>query len=425
MGRVARTLMHGWNAFKDAPQDIGSGGGMTMSPRQSRSIARYYNDRSMVSSIYTRMSIDVSSVEFMHCKLDENDVAVEIIRDSLHDRLTLDSNIDQHAQFLKQDAASTMFRIGHCAIVPIDATIDPSKSASYDIQSLRVGRVVAWHPRKVSVEVYDDRDVDKNGEPVNGGVIKQITLPKDTVAIVENPFYDVMNEPNSTLQRIIRKFAILDGIDEAAGSGKLDMLLQLPYTVRGESRKVQAESRKNDLLAQLKDDELGIGYIDVSEKVIQLNRPIENKLLEQIEFLTKQLYAELGITPEIMNSTAGQDVINAYYDRTIEPIVNALALEMKRKFLTKTARTQRHSIEIYRDPLKLIPISELADVGDALIRNAILTANEFRPKIGYRPSSEPGANKLMNPNMPDATQATATGAATPVPDPVLEEVNNG
>jgi hypothetical protein len=283
---------------------------------------------------------------------------------------------------------------------------------------MRVGRVVGWYPRRVTVEIYDDREVDEDGKLVNGGVMKQVTLPKDQVAIIENPFYNIMNEPSGVLQRLIRKLALLDTIDEAAGSGKLDLIFQLPYTVRGDSRQKQAEKRRADLAAQLKDDELGIGYIDVSEKVIQLNRPIENKLLEQIQFLYTQLYAQLGITPEIMNGTATQDAINNYYDRTQEPIATAVSLEIKRKFLTKTARTQGHSIEIYRDPLKLIPISELAEVADKLIRNAVVTANEFRPKIGFRPSDQPGANMLVNPNMPMSDQVSA-------PEIPPKEVDNG
>lgn len=418
MGRVLRTLKHGWNVFKDAPQDIGGGHGFTQSHRSNRSPARYFNDRSFVGSIYTRLAVDVSSVEFMHCKLDENDVAVEIVRDDLHNCLTLDPNIDQTAQALKLDGAMTMFEQGVAAFVPVDANMDPLESSSYDIKQLRVGTVAAWHPRKVTVNLYDDREVDDEGNPVNGGVFKQVTLPKEMVALVENPFYPVMNEPNGLLQRLLRKLAILDGIDEAAGSGKLDMILQLPYTVRGESRQLQAEKRRDALRQQLKDDELGIGYIDVSEKVIQLNRPIENKLLDQIEYLSKAIMTELGLTPEIMNSTANQDAINSYYDRTIEPIANAMALEFKRKFLTKTARTQRHSVEIYRDPLKLIPIKELPEVADKLIRNAVVTANEFRPKIGYRPSDDPRANELANPNMPTEDQPPAA------PQPPAKEVTD-
>lgn len=423
MGRVVRTLKHSWNVFKDGPRDSSYGGSMTMSPRASRSPARYFNDRSFVGSIYNRLAVDFANVEFFHAKLDENDVAVEIVRDALNNCLTLDPNIDQSAHALKIDFAMTMFESGHAAIAPVDANMDPLESASYDIQNMRVGRIVGWKPRHVMLELYDDREEDDNGEPVNGGITKQVVLPKSDVVIVENPFYTIMNEPNGLLQRLIRKLAILDSIDEAAGSGKLDLIFQLPYTVRGESRQQQAEKRRADLRNQLKDDELGIGYIDVSEKVIQLNRSVDNKLLEQIEYLAKQVMSELGLTPEIMNGTANTDTINNYYDRTIEPIAQATALEFKRKFLTKTARTQRHSVEYYRDPLKLIPISELAEVADKLIRNAVLSANEFRPKIGYRPSNQPGADKLQNPNMPVEDQLPQ--AAKPPPEEVTDDGTQG
>jgi hypothetical protein len=432
MGRIrrqlTRELKHGWNAFRDAPQDSSYGGGYSQSPRSNRSPARYFSDRSFVGSIYNRLAVDFALIEFWHCKLNEDGVAVEIVADGLNRCFTLDSNIDQNAFAMKVDFAMTLFEQGTACVVPIDCDMDPLASSSYDIRDLRVGTVAAWHPRKITMMVYDDRENDDNGEPVNGGVVKQMTLPKDMVMVVENPFYTVMNEPNGLLQRLITKLGILDSIDEAAGSGKLDLILQLPYTVRGESRQTQAQSRRDDLRAQLKDDELGIGYIDISEKVIQLNRPIENKLLDQIEYLGNAVMSELGITREIMNGTASRDTINNYYDRTIEPIATTFALEAKRKFLTKTAVTQKHSIEYYRDPLKLIPIDELAEVADKLIRNAVLTANEFRPKIGYRPSSQPGADKLINPNMPTSDQPQATGADAAPPgdggaDP-LDKVNS-
>ena len=409
MGRVVKSLRHGWNVFKNPPEP-GFGAGPSYQYRQSRRAIRYYNDKSIIGAIYTRMSVDFSNVEFFHAKLDENGIADKIVDDSLNERLQLEANIDQNAQAFKQDLALTLFEEGVAAVVPVDANLDPATSTSFDIQSLRVGRIVAWFPRRVTVEIYDDREVDEHGEPVNGGVVKQVTVEKRYTAIIENPFYGVKNEPSGTLQRLLRKLSLLDGIDEAAGSGKLDIIFQLPYVVRGDSRREQAEKRRQDLATQLKDDELGVGYIDASEKVIQLNRGIDNKLLTQIEVLYDKLYSQLGLTEEIMNGTAKRDTLNNYFDRTIEPIANSVALEFKRKFLTKTARTQGHSVEIYRDPLKLIPIDELAEVADKLIRNAILTANEFRPKIGYRPSSEPSANQLANPNMPLSDQDTSFSA---------------
>jgi hypothetical protein len=401
------------------------------STRPNRQQARYYSDKSILGSIYNRLAVDFSQVEFYHAKLDDNDVAIEVVRDALNDCLTLDPNIDQSAQALKIDLALTLFESGVAAVVPTDADLNPAETTSYDIRSMRVGTIAGWFPQRVTVNLYDDREVDDDGRPVNGGVTKQITLPKNQVAVIENPFYSIMNEPNGTLQRLKRKLSLLDGIDEAAGSGKLDLLLQLPYTVRGDSRQKQAEKRRGELRQQLKDDELGIGYIDISEKVVQLNRPIDNKLLDQIETLYNKLYDELGLTAAIMNGTADRDTINNYYDRTIEPIATATQLEFKRKFLTKTARSgkYRHSIETYRDPLKLIPVTELAEIVDKVTRSAVATANDIRPKIGLRPSKDPQANQLGNPNMPAKDQLVpqpqpdSQPAAVPPSPP--QEVANG
>lgn len=425
MGRVIRKvaeLRHNkkWNAFDDAPRDSGYGGGYTMSPRNSGNPARYYSDRSWIGSILTRMAVDFSQVDFFHAKMDPvNDVAVEVIRDSLHQCLTLSPNIDQDAQALKIDYALTLFRYGHAVVVPVECDMDPLKTGSYEIGQLRVGTVAAWHARKVTVEVYDDREVDASGEPVNGGIRKQMTLPKDMVMYQENPFYGIMNEPSGLVQRYMRKLEILDELDEAAVSGDLDMILQLPYTVRGESRQKVAEERRKELSDQLKNDPLGIGYIDISEKVIQLNRPIENKILDQVEWLANRILGEFGLTDSVMNGSATQDQVNMYYDRTINPIAYGFALEAKRKFLTKTAVTQRHSIETYRDPLKNVPASELAELVDKLLRNAAITANELRPKIGYMPSKDPRANQLANPNMPADDQVNSSVPEKP------EEVTDG
>lgn len=409
MGRVVKSLKHGWNAFTK-PQEPGfSAGPMSGSSgsRTNRQSIRYYSDKSILGSIYNRLAVDFAQVEFFHAKLDDNDVAVEVIRDSLNDTLTLDPNIDQTAFALKVDLALTMFESGEAAVYPTDADLDPSQTNSYDIRAMRVATVAGHFPRRVTINLFDDRETDEAGNPVNGGVTKQLTVMKKNTAIIVNPFWSIMNEPNGTLQRLKKKLALLDGVDEAAGSGKLDMIIQLPYTVRGDSRQKQAETRRENLRQQLKDDELGIGYIDISEKIIQLNRPVENKLLDQIKELYDQLYAELGLTPEIMNGTASRDTINNYFDRTIEPVATAVSQEFKRKFLTKTARTQRHSIEIYRDPLKLIPTSDLAEIVDKLTRSSVATANDIRPKIGLMPSSDPKANQLGNPNMPVSDQMPA------------------
>lgn len=414
MGRVVRTLKHGWNVFTSSPTPGYSAGPMTMT-RPNRQSPRVYSDKSILGSIYNRLAVDFSQVVFYHAMLDEDDVAIEVVRDSLNDCLTLDPNIDQSAQAMKIDLALTMFESGLAAVVPTDADLNPAESASYDIRSMRVGTTAGWYPQRVTLNVYDDREVDDEGRPVHGGVVKQITVPKQQVALIENPFYGIMNEPNGTLQRLKRKLSLIDGIDEAAGSGKLDMILQLPYTVRGTSRQEQAKKRRDELRQQLKDDELGIGYIDISEKVVQLNRSVDNKLLDQVETLYAKLFDELGLTPAIMNGTADRDTINNYYDRTIEPIANAVQLEYKRKFLTKTARTRRHSIETYRDPLKLIPVTELAEIVDKVTRSAVATANDIRPKIGLRPSKDPQASKLGNPNMPAADQLVPQTPDTQTP----------
>lgn len=406
MGRVVRALREfrhgGFNAFDDPIQDSGWSHGPSMPhDRGIRQGSSYFSDRTTLASIYTRLAIDVAMVEFFHAKLDaDNDVPVEVIRDSLNERLTLDPNIDQTAFALKFEIAMTMFFARTAAIAPIDTTHDLTKTDSFEIGSLRVGTVGTWHPRRVVCSIYDDREVDKQGKPVNGGLRKDVMFEKKNVALVTNPFAAVMNEPNGTLQRLIRKLEMLDKLDEDTASGKLDMIVQFPFAIRGGKRQDQAEKRRQDLRNQLRDDELGIGYIDISEKVIQLNRPINTRLPEEIVNLYKKVMDELGLTPEIMNGTASADALNAYYDRTIEPICTAMAQELKRKFLSQNQRTRRHSIEIYRDPLKLIPIAEIADTVDALLRNAAITANEIRPKLGYFPSKDPRANELANPNMP-------------------------
>lgn len=413
MGRVVRTLRHGWNIFANPPEPKHHVRGPMTPARPNRSPMRYYNDKSIVGSIYNRLAVDVAAIEFYHAKLDDDGNAIEVVTDNLNDCLTLNPNIDQSAQTMKIDYALTLFNHGYAAVVPTYADLDPSISPTFDIRSMRVAPVVGWHAQDVVLNLYDDREFDDEGNPVDGGVSKQVTLAKSQVALCENPFYDVMNEPNGSLQRLKRKLALIDGIDEAIASGKLDLILQLPYSVRGDSRQAQAKKRRDDLRTQLRDDELGIGYIDVSEKVIQLNRPIDNKLLEQVNELYKAVYDELGLTPEIMNGTASRDTINNYYDRTIEPIANVLREEYKRKFLTKTARTQRHSIEMFRDPLKVIQISELAEIMDKGTRSNVMVPNDIRPKIGLRPSKDPLASKMGNPNMPADKQMPTP--ATPQP----------
>lgn len=411
------------NAFDERPRDggwehgpsAGHGGGTSNFYRQ------IFSDKSMIGSIYNRIALDVAGVEFYHAMLDKDqDNPVSIVRDVLNERLTLEANIDQSAFALKQDMCLTMFHNGVVGLAPIETSADPTQTASFNIGSWRCGPVVTWYPRQVTLKLWDDREVDSKGQLVNGGVHKDLTFAKSTVAIVQNPFYEVMNKPNGLLQRLLAKLQLLDGLDEAVGSGKLDMILQLPYAMQGKKREDQAAARREALRNQLKDDELGIGYIDITEKVIQLNRPIDNKLLDQIETLFKKVMDELGLTPGIMNGSASTDELNAYYDRTVEPIATAFSLEFKRKFLTSNARTRRHSIEYFRDPLKLIPASEIGNVIDALRRNGVVTSNEVRPKIGYFPSTDPAANTLGNPNMPADKQLGTGTSAAPAPTPLKE-----
>ncbi len=414
MGRVVRTvkeLMHSYNVFEGEKLEAGWSHGPSMPHDRGAAAMRspFYSDRTTLASIYTRLAIDVAMVEFFHARLDkDNDIPTGVIRSSLNDRLTLDSNVDQSAFQLKFEAAMTMFVARTAAIAPIDTTYDINDTDSYDIGSLRVGTVSSWYPRRVVCSIYDDREVDSHGNPVNGGLRKDLMFEKRNVALIQNPFAAVMNEPNGTLQRLIRKLEMLDKMDEDSASGKLDMIIQMPFAIRGSKRQDQAAKRRQDLRDQLREDELGIGYVDVTEKIIQLNRPINTRLPDEVASLLTKAMDELGLTSGIMNGSASPDEINAYYDRTIEPIATAMSQELKRKFLTKNARTRRESIEIYRDPLKLIPIAEIADTVDALRRNSVITANEIRPKIGYFPSSDPQANELGNPNMPVDKQPTGS-----------------
>lgn len=407
MGRVTRRigeLLHGVNQFDqdrraDATWEHGlsmahDSGAMNTSPR-------FYRDRSMIESIYVRLAIDVAMVDFIHVMLDkDNDTPVERVRSMLDERLSLRANIDQTAFQWKFDMAMTMFKHEVAVLAPIETTYDIAQTDSFDIQSMRVGTVSSFYPRRVLVNVYDDRERDAAGNPVNGGIRKDLLFEKSEVCIVQNPFSGVMNAPNSVLQRLIETWAMQDTQNREIASGKLDMLIQLPYVTRGAKRQGMAEKRRQELREQLQGDELGIGYIDASEKVIQLNRPVNSQLPDQIDKLYQQALDQLGLTPGIMNGSASADELNAYHDRTIEPIVTAMQQEMKYKFLTQNARTRRHSIETYRDPLKLIPIGELAEITDKVLRNEAITANELRPRIGYFPSKDPKANMLGNPNMP-------------------------
>jgi hypothetical protein len=390
MPKFIDRLQHAWNAFRgrDRPSSKELGSGSYYRPDRRVNVLRG-NDKSIVTSVINRISVDVASVSILHARVDSNGNYVDTIKDSLNDCLTLEANIDQTGQAFFIDLASTMLSGGCVAAVPIETSIDPNISSSYEIESIRVGLVTQWFPKYVQVNVYNQLT----------GMREEIVVPKEQVAIIQNPFYDVMNEPNSTLQRLIRKLSLLDSVDEQVSAGKLDMIIQLPYTIRSEARREQAENRRKDIEMQLRDSKYGIAYTDATEKITQLNRPLENNLLNQIEYLTNQLYSQLGITPEVLNGTASEETMLNYFNRTVEPILTAIADEFKRKFLTKTARTQGQSILFIRNPFKLVPLSKIAEIVDKFTANEILTSNEIRGIIGYRPVENDRANQLINKNI--------------------------
>lgn len=395
---VTDRLKHAYNAFvnRERPSEISPystaydselGAGYSSNPIRAR--FGFSGERSIISSIYTRLSVDAASVDIRHVKLDEQDRYVEDVKSGMHNCLNVEANIDQSGRAFLQDLYMTLFEAGHIAILPIDMSKAPMNGGLFDIESWRVGVVVQWYPRHVRVEAYNDRT----------GRREQVTVEKRHVALVENPFYPVMNEPNSTLQRLIRKLVLLDVVDEKMSSGKLDMLIQLPYPIRNEARRIDAEQRRNDIEGQLQNGSHGIAYIDATEKVIQLNRPVENNLLGQVERLLELLYNQLGLTKGVMDGTAEEAEMLNYYNRTIEPVIGAVAAELKRKFLTKTARTQGHDIMYYRDPFKLVPMKDLAELADKFTRNEIVSSNEFRGFIGMRPAKDPKADMLINSNL--------------------------
>lgn len=384
-------LKHAWNAWANPVlyRDV-TDGATNFGRRPDRVRLTFGNERSIISSIYTRLAIDVASVDIRHVRLDEEDRYIEDIKDGLHNCLTVEANLDQAGRQFRQDIVMTLCDKGVAAIVPIDTTLDPSVSGSYDIQTMRVGEVVAWHPRHVRVSVYNEAK----------GYREQITLEKKYVAIVENPLHAVMNEPNSTLQRLIRKLNLLDTIDEQSSSGKLDLIIQLPYVIKSPARREQAEQRRKDIEFQLKGSKYGVAYTDGTEKVTQLNRPAENNLLAQVEYLTAMLYSQLGLTKDVMDGTANEEAMLNYINRTIEPFLDAITEAMKRTFLTKTARSQGQSIAYFREPFKLVPISQIAEIADKFTRNEIASANDLRQAIGWKPSKDPKADQLNNSNMP-------------------------
>ena len=393
MAEFFTRFQNAWNAFigRDPTNrflynENWSGG---YSYRPDRSIMNYGNERSIISSIYNRISVDCAAITIQHVKTDENNRYLETISSKLNNCLTLDANIDQTGRALMQDIVLSMFDEGCVAVVPTDTSVDPNRTDSYDILTLRTGRITEWFPYYVRIEVYNE----------NTGQKQQIMMNKKDVAIIENPLYAVMNEPNSTLRRLIRKLNLLDAIDEQSSAGKLDLIIQLPYTIRTAQRKEQAEARRADIERQLAGSKYGIAYADATEHITQLNRPVENNLMNQVQYLTSMLYSQLGLTESIFNGTADEQTLLNYYNSTVEPILSAITDEFKRKFLTKTARTQHQSIMFFRDPFKLVPINNIAEIADKFTRNEILTSNEIRGIIGFKPSNDPKADQLINSNL--------------------------
>lgn len=411
---VGSRLKHAWNAFlnKDS-YTYRYALGPSYGYRPDRPLFTRGNERSIVTSVYNRIALDVSSMTIQHVRLDDEDRFKDVMSTGLNNCLTMEANLDQTGRALIQDIVMSMLDEGCVAIVPVDTTFDPQKTGSFDIVTMRTGKILEWFPKHVKVRVYND----------NRGEKEDVLLPKSAVGIVENPFYAVMNEPNSTMQRLIRKLNLLDAIDEQSSSGKLNLIIQLPYVIKTDARRQQAEQRRKDIEDQLAGSKYGVAYTDGTERVIQLNRAVENNLMSQIEYLTSMLYSQLGLTQGIMDGSADDKTMQNYYSRTIEPILSAIVDEMKRKFLTKTARSQKQSILFFRDPFKLVPVDTIAEMTDKFTRNEVMTSNEIRQKIGMKPSTDPKADELRNSNLsapaesvPQSTQENST--STPKEDTV-------
>lgn len=384
-------LQHAWNAFVyndnsyTNPQNLG--GFSTYKPDRvhfSRGV-----EKSIVTSVYNRLALDVASIAIKHVRLDDNGRYIEEINSGLQNCLNLEANIDQTGRAFLQDVVMSMLDEGCVAIVPVDTTVNPAVSGSYEINTIRTGKILEWYPAHVRVRVYNDKK----------GIHEELTLPKSTIAIIENPLYAVINEPNSTMQRLIRKLNLLDVVDEQTSAGKLDLIIQLPYVIKSEARRKQAEERRKDIEMQLAGSKYGIAYTDGTERITQLNRPAENNLMKQVEYLTNMLYSQLGLTQSILEGSADEKTMLNYYNRTVEPIVSAIVDEIKRKFLTKTARAQKQSIMFFRDPFKLVPVENIAEIADKFTRNEIMTSNEIRQIVGMMPSKDPGADELRNKNL--------------------------
>lgn len=393
---LSSRLKHAWNAFTNKdPTDsspVQYYNSVSYGTRPDRFRFTRGNERTIVTSVYNRIAADVASVTIQHVKLDKNDRYLKTIDSGLNSCLTLSANLDQTGRAFIQDVVMSLIDEGCIAIVPVETDDDPTVTGSYDILSMRTGQIIDWYPSHVKVRVYNEQTMKK----------EEVILPKSAVAIIENPFYSIMNEPNSTMQRLIRKLRLLDFIDDQTSSGKLDMIIQLPYIVKTEARRKQAEERRKSIEEQLTGSKYGIAYIDGTERVTQLNRPVENNLMSQIEYLTNTLYGQLGITQSIMDGTADEKTMLNYNNRIIEPYLSAIVGEMKRKFLTKTARSQKQSIMFFRDPFRLVPVNDIAEIADKFTRNEIMTSNEFRQIVGMKPSDDPKADQLVNSNIRQA-----------------------
>lgn len=410
-------LQHGWNAFvnnRDPTshyyRDVGPGYSIRPDrPRFSRG-----NERSIITSVFNRIGLDAAAIAIQHCRLDDNGRYIETIESKLNNCLNLEANIDQTGRDFRQDIYMSLLDEGCIAVVPVDTTLDPAVTTGFDIETMRVGKILEWFPAHVRVRLYNEKTGQK----------EDIIVPKKTTAIIPNPLYAVVNEPNSTLQRLIRKLNLLDAIDEQSGSGKLDLIIQLPYVIKSDARRQQAEKRRADIENQLAGSKYGIAYTDGTERITQLNRPVENNLMKQIEFLTSMLYSQLGITQSILDGTADEKTMLNYYNRTIEPLVSAVVDEMKRKFLTKTARSQKQTIKYFRDHFTLVPVNDLAEIADKFTRNEIMTSNEIRQLIGMKPSKDPGADELRNKNL-NKTEEPALKPENPAEEPTEDSSKGG
>lgn len=389
-------LKHAWNIFKNKdPTQVNWNIGPSYGYRPDRMRYTRGNERSIVTAVYNRIAMDVAAVNLKHIRLDENDRYKETIDSGLNNCLSVEANLDQTGRAFIQDLVASMLDEGCVAAVPTDADDEPEDSGNFKVYTLRTGKILEWYPRYVNVEVYNEQE----------GQRQQIIIPKSTVPLIENPMYSVMNEPNSIYQRLVRKLTLLDVVDEQTSSGKLDLIVQLPYIIKTEARREQAEKRRKDIEKQLSEGKYGIAYTDGTERITQLNRPVENNLMKQIEYLTSMFFSQLGITQSILDGTADEKTMLNYYNRTIEPILSAIADEMKRKFLTPTARSQKQTIAYFRDPFKLVPVNDIAEIADKFTRNEIMTSNEIRQVIGMKPSSDPNADVLRNKNLSDSSNA--------------------